>query len=229
MSRIILVAQEKGGMRKTFLAVHLTRFLQSRGQNFTPVDFDMADGLLARVYPHPSGLTVSPDVTLLRRGESNFPHVLHEATNGRSFVIDSGANTGPAWEVLMTEIWPDLLVDLRKAGVKLTIICPVSSNEKARRSPEIYQTLFPDASLVLAIVREYREEEVALPPITPAAVIDVPDCVPRLYLDYERHLLPIDDIAAGRRKELGMSIPFARGYLPQLHRQFEKILPLLIP
>lgn len=213
-------------MRKTFIASHLTSYLRQQGHTLTPVDFDVLEGLIARVFKD-EVMSISPDLDLLRRGESWMPHLIEQAISGRSFVVDTGANTGGSWPVFINELWPSCLAELEKAGVALTIICPVSRDEKSKSVIKGYAQVFPTAEIIMAVCRDSMHDDFPLPDHPATHTIDVPCCVPKLFHTYNDRCMLVDDIAKSTDKDLIVTRSFARAYLSVLHPQFDRILPII--
>lgn len=227
MSRLIVVIQEKGGVGKTCLSVHLTSFLRSQGHNYRPVDFDHdGEGVIIQVFP--DGASVSPNVPQLRNGESRFPELMERVLDGQLFLIDCGANTGAAWDVLFSEVWPDLHQQLAAKEVKTTLIVPVTIDPKTANRFERYR-LWPDATLIMVRVKTFAGQELVTPDHPAELTIDLPLAPPKLFTTYMTKRMTFDAIAASQAPALSIDRAFARGYLPQLHASFRKILPHLKP
>lgn len=229
MSRLIIVLQEKGGVGKTFLAVHLTSFLHQLGHIYRPVDFDLTAGLLTKVFPKPASASISPDVGALRSGESRLPELMERAMKGELFLVDSGANTGAAWQTLFSETYPSLQAELDEHQIKTTLIVPVTSDEKTTFFFEHYKALFPKATVIMVVVREFRDEQFLVPAHPAGLTIDLPLAPPKLFTTYRTRAMAVDAIANSADAALSMDRAFARGYLPQLHASFRKIQPHLLP
>lgn len=230
MNRLIIVDQEKGGVRKTFLTVHLTTFLEKNKVEYRPVDFDFEEGMLLQIFPHPRGANVSPSCTGLRTGESSIPQLMHKVISGDKFIIDCGSNTGETWETLFSETWPTLHNDLTSAGVKITLVVPFENNDKCRHSFENYKKLFPTATIILAVIRKFKAQVIELPKHPEDLIINIPNMPDRLFETYSNRKLSVDSIALADPKDpvLGLDAGFAKGYLPILHAEFQKVLKHLI-
>lgn len=229
MSRAIIVLQEKGGLAKTFLAIHLTIYLRKLGHTFRPVDFDLTEGLLSRVFPPPASGNLSPDVVLLKSGESMLPAAMRKVLEGSNYLFDCGANTGVAWVTLFNETYPSLLSEMEKAGVKMTLVVPVSSDLKSRQFFGRYKEWFPKADIVMVVVRSYSSQLIELPEHPRNLTIELPIAPPKLFWTYSDRAMSIDDIAASTDNDLQFDRGFALGYLPRLHAEFDKIRPALTP
>lgn len=230
MNRLIIVDQEKGGLWKTFLTVHLKTFLDSNGVVYRPVDFDYVQGLLVRIFPPPVSANISPNPVKLLTGESALMQLMHRALAGDRFIVDCGANTGVTWETLFTEVWPNLRDEMRAADLKLTIVVPFDADEKCMDSYLKYKELFPEATIVLAVIRSFKTQTVKLPEHPRELTIEPPRAPAHLFEAYRTHALTIDAIAkmGTDDKSLGLDVGFARAYLPELHKEFKKILQHLI-
>jgi hypothetical protein len=229
LARLILVIQEKGGVAKTFLAVHLKSWLDSLGANYRPVDLDLTEGVLTRVYPKPESATVSPDTLALKSGESLMPQLMDRVLDGHRFIIDCGANTGEAWSLLFSDVWPDLPRLLDEKGVPIVLFVPVTRDEKTGRFFEHYKQLFPKATIVMVRVRRYKTDDFPTPEHPAPLIMDLPIIPEALFTTYLDKAVPVDRIAASSGDGFGISKAFARGYVPQLHEAFRKFQHLLIP
>ena len=229
MSRLILTIQEKGGVSKTFLAVHLVTYLRSLGHSFRPVDFDLTAGLITKVFPTPDSATLSPDVSLIRSGESKLPDLMQAVLDGRLYAIDCGANTGNAWHALFTEVWPNLPELLQSAGVKITLVVPVTSDEKTSLFFDHYKKQFPFSTQIMVVVKEHKDEQFSLPKHPQELTFELPLAVPKLFTTYRSMGKSIDEIASSESADLRFIRSFARGYLPQLHGAFDKVRKHLLP
>ncbi len=229
MSRFIIVTQEKGGVGKTFLSVHLTSYLRKLGHTYRPVDFDVQAGLVSRIFPSPDSANLNPDASLISSGESRFPELMERVLKGQQFLVDCGANTGKAWDTLLNQAWPSLLDELAEAGVKITLIVPVASDEKSCPMFEHYKTMFPGATQIMVIVREFKDEQFQIPSHPKELTIELPLAPEKLFSSYRKKGLTIDQIATSADPELAFVRGFARGYLPQLHATFDRIKPHLLP
>ena len=229
MTRLLITIQEKGGVAKSFLTIHAIFYLRSLGHAFRPVDFDLTDGLITKVFPAPESATLSPDVSLVRSGESLLPDLIQRVIEGQKYAIDCGANTGNAWDVLFKEVCPHLPKAMEAAGVNVTLLVPVTSDEKTWRCFENYKTQFPMATQIMVIVKEYKDEQFTPPPHPAHLTIELPLAVPKLFTTYRSRGMAIDQIAVTAIPELRRVRAFAEGYLPQLHSVFDKIKQHLIP
>lgn len=229
MSRIILSIQEKGGCYKTFLLIHLVEFLASRGKAFHPVDLDSTPGLTSKVFQGDTSSSVDPEPMLLRSGESQFPKLMEAALEGNSLAIDCGANTGIAWWTLFRETWQDLPALLEQKGVKITLLVPVTNDSKTVTFFARYRDLFPHATIVLVIVRQFEKEEFPVPAHPAELTIELPLPPPKLFATYVNSLMPIGRLEKSERPEHAGIRGFARGYLPKLHSQFARIEQHLTP
>lgn len=227
MSRLIIVIQEKGGVGKTFLAVHLTAYLRSLGIAIRPVDFDIESGVLSRVYPPPDSANISPDIELLMSGDSLLPQLMMKVLEGQSFLVDCGANTGATWSKFFQETWPTLPNELKEKGAQTTLVVPVGAEEKSRRSFEKYKTVFPWATQVMCVFKDFVDQGVPVPEHPEQLSFILPRAAPRLFNTYQERALTIDAIAASRDPALAFATGLARGYLPQLHAAFGKIEKVL--
>lgn len=229
MNRLLITIQEKGGVSKTFLTIHLVSYLRSLGHVVRPVDLDLTDGLITKVFPPPDSATLSPDVSFIRSGESRMPDLLQMVIEGKRFAIDCGANTGNSWDVLFREVCPHLPKEMEAAGVKITLIVPVTSDEKTWRFFDHYKTQFPNATQIMVVVREHKDEQFTLPRHPAELTIELPLAVPKLFTTYRSMGMSIDQIAVSELPDLRLVRSFARGYLPQLHATFDKIKKHLLP
>jgi hypothetical protein len=223
-NRLIIVAQEKGGVWKTFLSVHLVSYLRGLGLDICPVDFDLATGHLSRVYP--DALSVSADPMSLVNGESNLIDMLRLIMGGKRCVFDCGANTGVTWHSLLDQkggVWPGFLNELRSSGTKLTVVVPVAKAAYSQTAFEIYRKTFPSATFILVSIRKYKDESFTLPSHPDELTITPPLAPPALISIYEETGLNLEQIRDSRDPALRMAPGFARGYLPELYKTFDKI------
>jgi hypothetical protein len=226
MSRLIITQQEKGGIWKTFLSVHVLTWLRSQGHNFRPLDFDYQPGVISRIFPESASF--SPDARLLPTGESLMPQFIERVIGGELFVVDSGANTGASWEALFA-LCPQYRDQMRAAGVKVTLLVPVSLNANSRQKFNDYQIEFPHATRIMVVIRQYPTQQFELPPYPPELTIELPHAPLHLYTTYEQTLTPMDVIATSDDPRFRGAKGMAGGYLPRLHAQFEKVRQHLIP
>lgn len=229
MSRVVIVASEKGGVGKTFFATHAIRFLNLHGHKLKPIDFDCADDTLSRIFPIPLSASISPSILDIENGVTGLYQLFTKAQEGNSYFIDSGANSGDSWSSFFLKAWPTLQDELKANGVKLTIVCPVTgTSEKSKDSFLKYRNLFPTATVILVTfskmdaIYSYPEHPIDL-------TISLPTCPQRLFDLYEDTPMLIDDIAVSLDPKIQSMRGPAKAYLPKLHSQFSKILPHLIP
>lgn len=230
MKRLIIVLSEKGGIAKSFLAVHLITYLAKQGHQFRGVDLDITAGITARVFGPGSknpAYNISPSVLALEHGESNLPGVIEAALAGEQMVIDCGSNTGPTWEALF-QVRPDLLNALAKEGRRVTLVVPVSSDAKSTEFYRVYRDqMFSFATVVMVVVREYKEESFSLPEHDSDKTFELPLAPKRLFSTYRTLGLSMDEIAT--RDEIKPDSGFARGYLQTLHKAFDSVKQHLLP
>jgi hypothetical protein len=227
MSRLIIVEQEKGGSAKTSISANLIPFLRGLGHNYRPVDFDYTAGQLVKIFPDCASL--SPDVNLLRSGESRLPEFMERVLAGQLFLVDCGANTFPAWQTLFSEVWPDLHEQLASKQVKTTLIVPITSDEKTHQCFASYKVLWPGATVIMVRLRQYREQPLSAPAHPPELTIDLPLAPARLFNTYLTHAMTFEAIAQTSDPALSIDQGFAKGYLPQLYATFRKIQTHLLP
>jgi hypothetical protein len=228
MSRLIIIAQQKGGTRKTFLTVHLKKFLDAKGLDFTPVDLDYEDDLVPRIFSN--AVTLSPDPQELAQGISLLPSFMLRLLGGtENAIVDGGANTGVTWFTLFSQHCPSLQQDLAAKGVKVTLVVPVDGSKKSNDCVAQYKSLWPDATLIVVAIKFYRNQKIELPEHDPALTIDLPLPSALLFSTYRDRAMPIDDIRDSTCSDLTLQKSEAFFYLPTLHQQFEKILPHLLP
>lgn len=222
-NRLIIVNQEKGGVAKTFLTIHLTMYLRLLGLAYRPVDFDYQRGLLCSVFPKPESASISPDVRKLLDGDSLLPKLFEKVIGGEKYIVDCGANTLPAWNVLFRMTHPKLLENLKSAGVQMTLICPISSDVRTTENLSKYRDLYQGATIVLVLIREYKGEHIDLPEHPADLVIELPLAPKILFAEARKRGMSIDAIRASTGKELALLRGFAKDYLPLLHSEFAKI------
>jgi hypothetical protein len=230
MSRLIIVAQQKGGTRKTFLTVHLKTFLDAKKLDFTPVDMDYEDDLIPRIFPN--AITLSPDPQELAEGSSELRGFMRQLLDEPSnTIVDSGANTGTTWFSLLTHCCPTLKQDLADKGIKVTLVIPVDGSKKASDCFTAYKSMWPDATLILVGIRHFRTQELTIPQHDPALTIEVPMPTPLLFETYRTLAMSIEAIRDTPRNDTKLSLQRSEAFwfLPELHKQFEKILPHLLP
>ena len=226
MSRFIIVQQEKGGVGKTFLAIHLTTYLRGLGHHFRPVDFDYHTGLVSDVFP--DAASVSPDPLSIQSGASLLPSLIERVIKGELYLVDSGANTGMSWAVLH-QMCPQLREEMQAAGVKTTLIIPVTRTKVSREKFVDYEGEFPGATRIMVVVREFTDEVFELPKHPAELTIGLPFAPKKLFDTYESSKTPIDAIATSTDSSFGINRAFARGYLPKLHAEFNKVRKHLVP
>ena len=226
MSRFIVVMQEKGGVAKTFLAVHLTTYLRRLGHKFRPVDLDNTSGTVSKVFPPPDCASVSPRVDLIAEGKSLLPSLLERVAKGELFIVDAGANSGPGWETVF-QMLPHLRDDM--SGTKITLIVPVTSDERTHLAFTDYDVLFPGATKIMVVVKEFKDEQFALPKHPAELTFELPLAPKNLFAAYKSTSTPIDSIAESNDPRFGITRAFAKGYTIQLHAQFDKFRTHLVP
>lgn len=224
--RLIIVAQEKGGVWKTFLAIHLIAYLRRLGKQVTPVDFDFATGHISSVYPESK--SVSADALQLRDGTSNLPDMFRFILAGEECIFDCGASTGQTWDTLLNPhggLWPGLLGELKERGIKITLVVPVARAAHSHEAFALYQQIFPEATHIMAVIRKHAGESFPLPKHPPELTIIPPIAVPALISTYEDSTLhmSLDQIRDSKDPRLGLSPGFAAAYVPQLFGTFDKI------
>jgi hypothetical protein len=223
MTPFVTVNQEKGGVFKTFISINLTAFLNAAGHNFRPVDFDRTAGLLTQVFPIPASANIMPDPDKIRSGESLLPKLMERVMEGDRYVVDCGSNTGPGWEALLTEVDPSLWDRMEAAGVRTTVIVPITNSEKTHESFELYKRIFPRATQLMVVVRAYDGEQFARPAHPSDLTVDFPLPPPRLFSTYVTLGMTIQAIAQSELAGLRFDRGLATGYLPALTGFFEKI------
>ncbi len=230
MSRLNVVIQEKGGTFKSFTAIHLTTWLQSMGLDFHPVDLDSTPGLISKMFPDPDSSSVDPDAVNLMDGTSMWPSLFEEVLKGNNMVFDCGANTGASWLTLFNKVWIDLPAQLEKAGVKQTLIVPITNDPKTLFFFDRYKETFPNATIIAMIVKQYEGQMFETPKHPTEHTIEFPLPPSRLMSVYIDRLTPINRLASLSDKENVDGVRgYARAYLGRLYPQFEKIRSSLIP
>ena len=232
MSRLLIVAQQKGGSYKTFLTVHLKTFLDGKQLNFTPVDLDFEDDLVPRIFK--SAITISPDPRDLADGVSHLPKFMLKMLGGTdNAIIDSGANTGNTWYTLLEQSCPNLRQDLQNKGVKVTIVVPIDGSKKAIHCFNAYKEIWPEATLIAAGIKQFPNQVLEMPEHDPKLTVHIPLPTRLLFDTYRRLAMPIDAIRDWKGSETGEDLSLqtsdAYFYLPALHKEFEKVLQHLIP
>jgi hypothetical protein len=230
MSRVIIVIQEKGGCFKSFLAVHLVTYLRKHGHIFVPVDLDQTPGVMSKVFPGADSASVDPNSRLLLSGESALPRLMEKAFS-RNLCIDCGANTSDGWDILLSDICPDLLEEFSRKGVKITLVIPVTKDSKTTDWFERYGVLFPGATRIMCVVKQYAAEQFPTPAHPPEKTIRFPQPPSALFGHYLTTSRSLDSLATEESKTSGAFDPrgYARGYLVQLHGQFDQIKSDLHP
>lgn len=223
MTHLIAVLCEKGGTKKTFLSVHLTEALRARRANVAIADVDFLNsGLIPQIFP--DALRVNP----LYRTE--LLELFTRIKEGQSVVLDGGANVGFRLFEFLKEEEPVLAEDLHRAGVRVTVIVPLSGDAKALKSPSIYRDMFPHAEFIMAFPRhmgdDFEADPVVAPPgFTDCPAFDIPPAPPALVRAYLKHRRSFNYIAGAQEPAFAELRPFAIEYLEQLNKQFEHILP----
>lgn len=222
-----IVIQPKGGTFKTFISIQLVEYLRNHGNQFYPVDLDHTPDLTSRAFPADEMASVDPDPLRQYLNQSEFPALMDAAIRGKNLVIDCGANTVTGWETLIGQTRKTLLAELSAANVKITLIVPITVNTKTTDCIPDLKALFPDATMILALIKEYDEEQIPNLPTHPDnLVISLIKPPPALFHAYSTRALSLF-----RMKTLPDTDPlategipgFANDYLQLLDPQFDKI------
>lgn len=230
---VTFVLADKGGVRKTFLAIHLFRYLQSKGVKLKAVDADLTYSPLARRLP-------ADDVVLFDvqegqylpgnpNGVDRIAQLLEAKTN---LLFDCGANT----TAIIRFIFEDLISlrdEIKRLGGKAVFILPTDGEEKTDFQADETIKAFQDWATVLVAKclpgHNSKDIKVNIPSMQPGMSFTVPGLEPGLLQFYRQNRVPLDVIAANPKQAFGIEMPFyARSYLRQLYAQFDTISHHLI-
>lgn len=233
MSRIVIVIQPKGGSYKTFISIQLVEYQRSRDHRFFPVDLDHTPDLTSRAFPADETASVDPDSLRQYLKQSEFPALMDIAIQGKNLTIDCGANTVTGWETLIRHTRPNLLNELSEAKVKITLIIPITANTKTTDCIPELKELFPGATIILALVREYAEEKISNIPEHPEHLtISIVKPPPALFHAYTTRAIPLQRMISLPETDpicLEGLRGFATEYLQLLRPQFDKIYDNIRP
>ena len=231
MTKLLLSYNDKGGVKKSFLLVHLVMYLMRHGLNLHPVDLDTKIGTTSRVFPSPTGSRVSPEPLLQHVKKSDLIALMQSLLDGVDLAIDCGANTTPGWITLFGDTWPKLRQLLTDADVQTTLVVPVTTDPDTYRSIGMAQEIFPRATIILALAPN-RGDVWPTPPagFPPTHIIRVDPAPAKLINAYLSLSKPLDTLATMTFEQPEMkAIPgMARTYLRSLHAQFDSIRHLIL-
>jgi hypothetical protein len=225
VSRIIAVLCEKGGTWKTALATLLFERLRAERLNITIADVDFLNsGLITEIFP--DALRVNP----LYRTE--LAELFRRPLNGQSLLIDGGANVGFRLYEFFADEEPKLAEELFAAGVKITIIVPLTHDSKAQKSPSIYRQMFPRADFIIAFPRgtfgDFADEPVRAPEgFQDCPSFDIPEAPGALVCAYLKNKRSFAYFAGALEPEYAMLRGFALEYLETFNHQLDRVIPML--
>lgn len=226
-SRIIAIFCEKGGVGKTALAALVCTRLRALRRKVTIADVDLVNsGVIEQLFP--DALRVNP----LYRVE--LTRLLNRAIAGETLVLDGGSNVGYRLVEYFQAEEPKMLTDLEAAGVKITVIVPLSIDPKSQKSPSIYRRMFPKADFIMAYPRflgaDYGAGKVTAPEgFENAPSMDIIRAPAALVDSYLKDGRTYEFIAGATDPKYAELRPFALEYLEQMNAEIERIMPYLQP
>lgn len=226
MSRIIIVIQDKGGVRKSTTLIHLAHFLRTNGHTIQLVDLEHKDRLTMRY--DKDCIPVSPDIEELRArnpASMKLPQLMRAGVN---LLVDCGGGSFPYWDRLLQMDKPPLLEYLRAKGAKLTLLVPVGEDVDSQNDFAEYDSFFAAANpdKVLATFGGSSRGRADHPA---EMTINLPLLPSVLAYEISKRGMPAGELAKLTTEDLGFPVGFARNADVAFTAEFSRLIKHFTP
>lgn len=226
MSRIIIVIQDKGGVRKSTTLIHLAHFLRGLGHVIRLVDLEHKDRLTMRY--DPDCVPVSPDIEELRArapASMRLPKLMREGVN---LLVDCGGGSFPYWDLLLQMDKPPLLEQLRRQGAKLTLLVPVGEDVDSQNDFAEYDSFFA-AAKPDKVMATFGPSTRGLPDHPDDMTLSLPLLPSVLAYAISQRGQPAGALAHLTTESLGFPVGFARNADRAFNAEFNRLIKFLTP